>query len=219
MFRSQKHIFWEALIITLFLFGIGIITGIILESWRTNNIDKLYKYSEIELLDIKTQNEIYNMGSFDCDIAIQENLKFANKIYEEAELLGRYEKASRLTDNLKLEHKKYDLLRTLLWMNAIKIKEKCNADYHNVVYIYDYNDASIKTKAKQSVFSKILEELKKEKGNEIMLIPMAGDNNLSSINLMMELYNISESELPVILIDEKIKITKIEEAKNIRDLL
>lgn len=219
MFKSQKNVFWEALLITILLFSIGVIAGVILENWRTSKINYLYKQSEIELLDIKTQNEVFSLGNFDCEIAIQENLAFANRIFEEAELLSRYESAGRLTDNLKLEHKKYDILRALLWLNSINIKEKCREDYHNVVYMYDYNEPSITIKAKQGVFSRILAELKEKKGSEIMLIPMAGDNNLSSVRILMNLYNVSESELPVILIDEKIKITELQKIEDIEKLI
>ncbi len=219
MFKSQKNVFWEALLITILLFSIGVIAGVILENWRTVKIDYLYQQSEIELLDIKTQNEVFSLGNFDCELAINENLAFANRIFEEADLLSRYESAGRLTDNLKLEHKKYDILRVLLWLNSINIKEKCREDYHNVVYMYDYNEPSITIKAKQGVFSRILTELKEKKGSKIMLIPMAGDNNLSSVRILMNLYNVSESELPVILIDEKIKIVELQKIEDIEKLL
>ena len=48
---------------------------------------------------------------------------------------------------------------------------------------------------------------------------MAGDNDLSSINLLMELYDTTEEELPVILIDEKIKITELQTVEEIEKLL
>jgi len=214
MFKSQKNVFWEALLVTILIFGIGVFLGVVLENWRTNKVDYLYQQSEIKLFDIRTQSEIYSSGEFECKTAVEENLKFADRIFEEAEILSRYEGAGRLTDNLKLEHKKYDILRALLWINSIKIKKECKADYHNVVYIYHYNNLEIATKAEQGVFSKLLSELKQNQGDKVMLIPMAGDNNLTSVSIMMNKYNITESELPVILIDEKIKITdlkKIEE--------
>lgn len=219
MFKSQKNVFWEALLVTILIFGIGVLVGVILENWRTSKISYLYEQSEIELLDIRLQNEIYSLGDFDCETAVEENMKFADRVYEEARILGRYEKARRLTESLKLQHKKYDVLRALLWLNSIKIKKQCKTDYHNIVYIYNYNEPSIETKAKQSVFSNILSDLKQKRGNEVMLIPMAGDNDLSSINIMMDLYNITESELPVILIDEKIKITELQTVEDIEKLL
>ncbi|MAG02559.1 hypothetical protein CMI42_04435 [Candidatus Pacearchaeota archaeon] len=216
MFNSQKHVFWQALLVTILIFSIGIISGIIIENWRTNKISDLYQQSELNLLDIKLQSEIYSLGSFNCDEAVRENIEFADKIFEEAKILDRYEKASRLTDSLLVEHKKYDLLRTTLLLNSIKIKETCNNNYYEVVYFYDYNDPSLDIKAKQKVFSRLLNELKSRKGSEILLIPIAGDNEISSINLLLNQFNVKESELPVILIDRKTKVTELQ---TIEDLL
>lgn len=219
MFGSQKNVFWEALLVTILLFGIGVFMGVILENWRVSEVNYLYQQSEIELLDIRVQDEIYSQGNFDCENAVQENLRFADRIYEEAKILGRYETAGRLTDKLKLEHKKYDVLRALLWVNSIRIKNKCDADFYNVVYIYKYNELDLDTKAKQSVFSNILSELKKKKSDKVVLIPFAGDNNLSSVNLLMNLYNITESELPIIFVNEKVKITELQNVEDIEKLI
>ncbi len=219
MFSSQKHAFWEALLVTILIFGIGVFIGVVLENWRTSKIDYFYQESEVKLFDIRAQSEIYALGGLDCGTAIDENLNFAGRIYEEAKTLERYEGAERLTDTLKLEHKKYDILRAILWINSIKIKKQCNASYHNVVYIYDYAEPSIDTKSKQAVFSRILFELKQKKGSKIVLIPMAGDNNLSSVSILMSRHNVTEQELPVILIDEKIKIAELQKVEEIEKLL
>lgn len=219
MFNSQKHVFWEALLVTILIFGIGVFLGVVLENWRTSRVDYLYQQSEVSLLDIRAQSELYSLEDFDCKIAVEENIEFADRIFKEAELLSRYEGAGRLTDALNLEHKKYDVLRALLWANSIKIKKKCKASYYNVVYIYEYNDLDIATKAEQGVFSRILAELKEKKGSDVILIPIAGDNNLTSVKLLMNRYNITESKLPVILIDEKIKITELKTVEEIEKLL
>tara|TARA_Y100000310_G_C20639540_1_gene793102 strand:- start:630 stop:1283 length:654 start_codon:yes stop_codon:yes gene_type:complete len=210
---SQKNAFWQALVITIIIFGIGVLFGVILENMRTSQISDLYQQSELELLDIKLQSEIYSLGDFDCQKAVEENLNFANKIFEEARTLDKYESASRLTDKLKIHHKRYDLLRTNLLLNSIKIKEKCTNGYYEVVYFYQYNEASFETKAKQAVFSKLLVQLKEEKGYEILLIPIAGDNDISAVNLLLDEYNINE--LPTILINRKDKITEVQTAEEL----
>ncbi len=217
--RSEKHVFWEALIITIFIFGAGIISGLLLENWRVSKVDNFYRESEIILLDIKALGELTSSVNLDCDESIHQNMVFADRIFEEAELLARYEGAQNLKENMATEHKKYDILRAILWKNSIEIRKKCKADFHTVVYIYQYQEPTIDTKAKQGVFSRILSELKEEKGSEIILIPLAGDNNLSSVSLMMDIYNVSEQELPIILIDEKTKITEVTSVEEIIDIL
>ena len=208
--KSQKHVFWQALLLAVFVFSFGILLGFLLESSRTAEIEGLYNKADIELLDVKIQNELLDLNNINCNAAIQENIKFADKVYQEAKLLDDYEDASRLSDSIKIQHTKYDLLRTLFWINSIKLKQKCNASYHNLVYLYDYNNPRLDVRAKQEVFSRLLGEVKQDMGDRVMLIPLAGDNNLASISLLMNSYNVLESELPVILIDEKIKITNLD---------
>jgi hypothetical protein len=204
-------VFWQALLVTILIFAVGLVLGIMLENWRAGKVESLYERSEIDLLDVRLQSEIYAQGNFSCETAVKSNIEFADRIFEEAKVLDRYEQASRLrTEDLALWHKKYDLLRTILFMNSLKIKEKCDVEYNNVVYLYSYADPDIDKKVKQNVFSRVLGELKKEKGNDILLIPIAGNNNLTAVDLLLEKYDIKEEDLPVILIDEKIKIRELQ---------
>lgn len=219
MFKSQKHVFWNALVLTIFVFAAGIFLGFMIENWRTSQLAELYQTSELQLIDLRVQNDIFSLSSFDCDKSIEKNIDFANKLYEESKILERYDSASRISDSVVLQHKKYDLLRALFWVNSIKIKQKCNESYHNVVYIYDYVEPRLDIKAKQSVFSNLLLELKEKEGNNIMLIHFAGDIESYSIDLLMDMYNVTEEDLPVILIDEKVKISEIESVEDIEQYL
>lgn len=211
--ESQKSSFLYAFIITIIIFSIGLLLGVLLENWRSNQISDLYQQSEMNLLDIKLQSEIYSLEKFDCKNAIEENIVFADKIFEEAKIIERYESANKLTDSIKLQHKKYDLLRTDLFLNSIKIKQKCNNRYNEVVYFYQYSDLSIEKKAKQEIFSRVLEELKNEKGHDILLIPIAGNNDITAVKLLLKEYNITE--FPTVLINRDIKITDVQNAKEI----
>ena len=216
---GQKQVFWQALLITILIFSIGVTAGVVLENWRTSKIASLYDLSELSLLDVKLQTEIYSLGEFNCEQAIQENIAFADRVYEEAKMLERYEGASRLTAQIEQEHKKYDLLRTMILLNSIKIKQGCPNRYYEIVYLYQYNDPSLETKAKQSVFSKLLIELKETKGDQILLIPVAADNNLASVNLLLEKYNIEKKDVPLILINRNKKITTLTTVDELRKYL
>ncbi len=214
---NQKYIFLYALILTLIIFNFGIFMGYMLESSRINIINKLYLEAEMELLDQRIQKDASEIIDFDCEILVEENVKFADKIFEEALLIQRYEDANQMNKEIIFQHKRFDLLRTLFWINSMRIKEKCNSNYHNLVYFYKYDKPTIEQESKQRFFSKLLFELKEKWGNDIMLIPIAADNNLSSINLLLDKYNIEE--LPVILIDESVKITDMESMEDIEKYL
>jgi len=219
MFKSQKNAFWQALLVTLLVFSLGVIMGVVLENWRNAKVKDLYQKSEVDMLDIRLQSLLYTEGVIDCQSAIGENIKFADKIYKEARILERYEQASVLTKDLRLQHKKYDILRAILYFNSLTIKQKCNSSYHDVVYFYRYNNPSADLKAKESVFSKLLGELKEEYGDNMLLIPMAADNNITSIDLLLDIYDITYDDLPLILIDQEIKITEIQNLKEVEKYL
>ena len=101
-------------------------------------------------------------------------------------------------------------------LNSIKIKKECNASYSNVVYFYKFRDEDPDLIARKGVFSRLLGELKDSYGNEILLIPIAVDNNVSSVKLLLHNYNLSEDELPVILINEEIKIIELQTLEDLK---
>ncbi len=215
--KSQKWNFLYALIITLIVFNLGIFMGYMLESNRINKINNFYLDAETELLDQMIQKDALGILDLDCDILVKENIKFADKIYEEALVIQKYEDANRINNDIITQHKKFDLLRTLFWINCIKIKQTCNQDYHNLVYFYQYNNPTLEQKSKQLFFSNLLGEIKKNKNDSVMLIPIAADNDIPSINILIQKYNITE--LPAILIDEKVKITDVENMEDIEKYL
>lgn len=215
--KSQKYIFLYALILTFIVFNFGIFMGYMLESSRIEKINTLYLETETELLDQITQKNAMEILNLDCDLLVNENIKFGDKIFEEALVIQEYEDANRINDNIKFQHKRFDLLRALFWVNSIKITQKCSPDYHNIVYFYQYNNPSLEQESKQKFFSNLLRDLKEEKGGEIMLIPIAADNEIPSINLLINKYNIEE--LPTILIDENIKLTEVENRTEIEKYL
>jgi len=194
--------------------------GYLLESSRINKINTLYLNAEMELLDQTLQRDMIGATGFNqtiCQDFVNENINFGDEIFQEAQQIQKYEDANKINGDIVFQHKRYDLLRTLFWMNSIVIKQKCNASYNDVVYFYKYNNPSIEQDSDQKALSNLLIELKNKYGNNVMLIPIAGDNNISSINLLMEQYSITQ--LPAILINEKIKLTQINSMSEIEKYL
>ncbi len=217
MIKNQKYLFLYALILTIVVFNIGIFFGYMLELSRANIINELYSNSELELLDQMAQKEALKTLDFDCDTLSKENIRFGDQIFNEALQIQKYEDANRITNGIIFQHKRFDLLRTIFWINSIEIKQKCSLSYHNVVYFYKYNNPSLGQESKQKFFSDMLQEIKQKQGDKILLIPIAIDNNLPSVNLMTEKYNITES--PSILIDENKIITNVEKIEDIENYL
>jgi hypothetical protein len=217
MIKNQKNIFLYALILSLIVFNLGILFGYLLESSRTNQINSMSLDAELEILDRMAQKDALNTLNLDCNSLVQENIKFGNKVFQEALQIQKYEDANQISSDIIFQHKRFDLLRALFWMNSISIKQKCNSNYHEVVYFYKYNNPSIEQESEQKVFSNLLIELKQKEGDKIMLIPMSADNGISSIDLLVRKYGITE--FPMILIDEKIKITSLNSTSEIEKYL
>lgn len=209
--------FWEALIITVFVFALGIFLGFLIEQNRTEKIVSLFQQSEIDLLDIRIQDGLLDIKKIDCENILKEVIDFADRTYQSALLLQRYEDANQISKSIVIQHKKYDLLRTILWLDSIKIKEKCNFSLNTVVYFYEYNSNRLDLKSKQDTFSKRLTEVKYEYAEKIMLIPIAGNLEITSINFLKNSYNVTF--LPSILINEKFKIEEIEDLDKIEGYL
>ena len=201
---NSKHAFWQALIAAIVILGIGIAFGFFLENSRADSIQLALLNSEINLLDEQIRNKQIEQMNMDCQIAAQSTYKFADKIYFEALKLEEFNDAAKFTDTLKILHKRYDLLRMMLWLESVQLKEKCSPEIHTVVYLFEFDTQNINQKAKQSAISRMLTDLKNKHGEEIILIPIAGNLELESVNLALEKYHVSK--LPALIIDEEIII-------------
>ncbi len=215
MLKSNKNVFWEALVVTVLIFLMGLFLGMLIETGNSNKISNFYINSEIDLVDGLAILELSKDITITCDALKEENINFANRIYDEAVLLEEYESAGILTDNLKILHKQYDLLRTLIWIGNQEAFKRCN-NYGMIVYLYEYNTEDPEKTATQNVWSKALLDLKNE-NKDLLLIPIAADQNLSSLEVLIKSYNIKS--FPAVVVNNKDVLYKLEDLSRIDFLL
>ncbi|MBT6995378.1 hypothetical protein HN865_03490 [Candidatus Woesearchaeota archaeon] len=216
--HNEKSAFGKALVLTVILFLVGVSLGVFIESYRSNSIKDQYEELEFELLDSKLRTNFYQlMGEDFCDIAVEDNLAFSDRIYEEGKKIEVYAKFNRLGDKLIEEKKKYTLLKTEFWLNSILLRDKCNEDYETVVYFYLDDPQEDNIKQSQNVQSRILGDLKEKYGSEIMLIPLPTDLDVSVVNAFVELNDITM--FPTILINEEIKLEGLHNLEDIEKLI
>jgi hypothetical protein len=216
--KSKLGLFIEAFVLAVLILLIGFTLGFLLESHRLNSIVDEYKEFEVQALDLKLKNYYYQiMDDASCREAINQNLFFADKIYDQGLVIQKYEDSGELLlSSILTEKKKQVLLKAELWLNSIMLKKKCVGSFHTVVYFYSQNPNSVK-EAEQAAISKILKEIKEEKGNSIILIPIAGDLGLDAVDLQLKVYNITY--FPTILIDEKVRLEGFKDKEEISSLL
>lgn len=215
MLKSKKHVFWEALVMVIAIFVIGLFLGISLETNNLNKISDFYTKSEISLVDGMATTRLSEDLNVSCEVIKEENINFANKIYEEAKLLEQYEAQGKITENMILLHQKYDLLRTLLWLSNQDSLERCE-NYNLIIYLYQYNTENLQIQATQNVWSKILLDIRTNNEN-ILLLPIAADQNLTSLNLLLDSHGISS--FPAVVVNNKKVIYDLENASTITPYL
>jgi len=217
---KRFNIFWRAAVLTIVVFSLGVLLGYTLESGRISEIENEYKQLELERLDITLQTLYYNtmphLTEEFCSVAIDENLVFADRIYQEGLKLEKYEEANKLTDELIQSKKRYILFKTQFWINSMNLKDRCDADYVNLIYFYK-QEPSMTLKAEQNVMGAVLGEIKEEYGSELMLIPLITDFDISAINIAIKQYNITE--FPAILINEEIKMEGMQSKEKIIEMI
>jgi len=187
--------------------------GVYLEQLRTDEVNVAFYNSEASLYDSFALGKLFDDPSISCESLKSVSVRFADRIYEEAKELEQFDDSSKLTDALKAVHKKYDLLRTLLWINIISIKENCS-DVNTIVYLYEYDAEDVSVKAKQIVWGRILGDLKEQQGNEIILIPIAVDQGIISLDYLIERYDIKQ--FPAVVINEE---TVLYDHKTVEELV
>lgn len=217
MVNKNKNVFWQALLVALLVFWLGILIGVVFERTRSDRIQTFYFDSETDLSDFETASEVVFGSNLNCLTLNDKAVIFADKIYNEAQKLEEYDDSNKLTAELISLHRRYDVLRTSLWQDIIESKKNCPEKINTVVYFYDYINPSLTTKAVQGTMSNLLYDLKGEYGDGIILIPVAYDTGVQSLDLLRKLYNIKDT--PTILVNEKQKFETIDSLKNVNSFL
>lgn len=215
---NPKNAFWEALLLAVVVFILGMLLGVAYETSRYQEMNDYYIKSELSLMDVFAFSNLIDTQNTSCAQLIQYNVDFANRIYNEAILLEDYESSGKITDETKLAHKKYDLMRTLLWVDLMKTREKCPGKFDSIIYLYEYNTQDLNVQATQNVWSKVLYDLKQEKGDEVILVSIAVDNpEVKSVQAIAKSFNISS--YPVIIINDKVTLNELSSVKDIEKYL
>jgi hypothetical protein len=212
--NNNKRVFWEALILTVVIFLFGMLLGVAFESSKLTDINDYYIRSETSIMDAFALSAFSEFDSSSCDVLKQSNLDFADNIYEEAILLEDFEQAGKITESMKIMHKKYDVLRTFLWINTIKTADKCGRNYNTVVYLYISESEDLTKKATQNVWSKVLYDLKQDQGENILLIPLAVDKDLVSLGSILKGFDIPQ--YPAVIINEEVVLTELISVEEIK---
>lgn len=216
MLENKKNVFWQAFFVAFLVFLIGILMGVYLEQMRIDESSIVFYKSDVALYDSFALSKILDNPNISCQELTQAHIDFANNVYEEAKIIEKFDDSNKVTESIKIVHRKYDLLRTLLWIDIDNLSNRCN-DVNYIVYLYSYNTDDLSTKSEQIVWSRVLSDLKEERGDSVILIPIAADQNISSLDYLMKKYNIEH--LPALVINGEEVAYKISSQEEIEKYL
>jgi len=217
MSKNPKRAIWEALLLTFLVFFLGFLLGFVFESSQAKKMTEYYTNSEFYLMDAIALNSLEDNGIFDCSSLYDSYFSFADRVYNESIMLQDYEASEQITQEMKVIHRRYDLLRTFLWSNILKNSKNCEGYPKSVVYLYEYNTEDLAKKATQNVWSKVLYDLKQAEGGKIILIPIAVDLDINSLNTITKSFNVSS--YPALIIGEKEIITDLTSVQDLKKYL
>jgi len=210
----QKDVFWKAAVITGIVFVLGILAGVQLDSWRLGEIRGRLSEIDLRWQDARLQSAFYqilggNVTPEFCASALESNLAFNDKVYQQGLAIERAEQVNRFSSELLLEKERYSLLQLQFWLNAIDLKKRCeNVNYSTLVYFYSHYSQNLETQLKQRLQSAVNLELKEKCGRNLMLIPLPADLNISAIDLVKQNYNISQ--VPSVLVNEGVSLPAVQ---------
>ena len=217
MVSGSRNVFWQALVFTIIVFGLGLLLGYYFEISRASSLELNLLSSEMSLFDEQLRSKIVGESNLSCEVAVGSTFAFADKIYDEALRLEKYDSSSKFNrDVLLVLHRRYDLLRTMLWDESISLKKRCPG-FHTVVYFFNYSPEDVELKGRQVFLSRLLTDVKNEHPSDVLLIPIASNLDLISVEIAMESYGVKNS--PAILIDEKKVVDYIVTLKEMEDFI
>jgi uncharacterized protein YneF (UPF0154 family) len=199
-----KHAFWQALVFAVIVFSLGLILGFFIETVQTDKIYSKLIQSELNILDDQLRQKLISDSNLSCSVSKDSLFSFADKIYYDALSLEGVDGTGRLGDLTDL-HRRYDLLRTLLLVEANNLKQRCHDNFKVVNYLYYYKSEDIELNALQNYFSRQVSDLKNKYPEEIILIPIAIDTDLSSVDLLLK--SVTIEKYPAIVVDGSTIIT------------
>ena len=190
MVKYSYDAFWKAFIFSTIIFIFGLNMGSFIENSTLDKLEKNVINSEVELYDSNIRSNVLEYYNISCEKAIENTFEIADKIYEEVKMLEELDKSSTIVEGFDEVHKRYDLLRTQLWLDATNLKTNCQDNFNLIVYIYEYNSKKPQVISIQNLYEELTSEIKSNYESEVLLIPIANNMELNSLELLLENYDI-----------------------------
>jgi len=194
-------LFAEAFVLSLAIFLSGLFLGLMLDTWRSDEIAANIANVEAELTDIYQFSQFTGDGNV-CPWMLEELLLLNERLYEEGRRIEEYEAANKLTTAIVAQKRQYIALKALFLSLIEKLKRECNYDYHVVIHFYKRYRATKQELAMDRATAEALLDAKYSCGRSMILVPLQVDLNLMSVRYFLHYYGISA--YPAVVVDGKV---------------
>ncbi len=198
MVHEVTKLFAEAFVIALAIFVSGLFLGLMLDTWRSDEVRANLADIEAEWADITQFSQVLGDKNL-CTFALDELLQFNERIYEEGKKIEEYEAANKLTSSIVSQKRRYIALKTHFLLLIERLKRECNFDYHIVIHLYKRYNTSKADLAMDRATSEALLATKYACGRSVILVPLQVDLNLMTVDYIVHRYNVTR--FPAVIID------------------
>ncbi|MBI2084014.1 MAG: hypothetical protein HYT70_00115 [Candidatus Aenigmarchaeota archaeon] len=214
----MKRIFAQAALFSLLILLLGIMIGIWIDNYRLSSIRESLSSADVNSDDARLLGVyLQRFGESYCNVALEKNLEYNDKIYSEGRDIERKIESNVFTPEVQQEWRRYSLLQTQFWLNSVDLKERCSFNYSTVVYLSRQNSDSTLEEIDSKVQSGILLDLKERCGRQMMLIPITADVNLTVVDAIKGQFNITQ--YPAVIVDESFVFEGLVSEDTLNELL
>ncbi|MBI2573064.1 hypothetical protein HYV86_04355 [Candidatus Woesearchaeota archaeon] len=184
-----------ALILTLIIFGVGILIGMLFENVRLEHSKELILAEKVGLQSLQLQQKYIDQGLADCGVLHQILETNIDQLQKKMGEVAEYEKRSMLKEsefNLALQD--YFLTEIQFLLLSQDIDKTCLQENVKVIYFYDDNPYDTQ--------GEILSYLKKIFGNKLLIFSL--DSTFKEepmIKILLQSHNITQ--FPSVLVEDQ----------------
>ena len=195
---TTKAIFFRSLLITIAIFGAGLLLGLYLDNLRSNTI-----FDELRVYEVNTESYLVEQafwdefGMNDCSMAEKRLNSISSELVELGYYLNSYETKSLFKDDdFQYIAQRYFLLEIKGYILFNQLKEECNLQNDVILYFYTPDDST------SELQGYVLDNLVQQSNGTLDVFSINKDFNDPAIESLVIYYNVTIS--PTLIINSEV---------------
>ena len=210
--KVNWRVYITAGVITLIIFSLGVGIGYLISNSKYDIMKYDLESLQLRQRDIELEILLINsIGTKSCDTLNYEIRKTATESTELGQKVTYYDNEIIKDPQFYAMKRQYIINLIQLWSYWEMFKKNCNSSVNTVLYFY-----SIKNCSDCQAQGFVLSFLKEKNPDKIMIFALDKDEDLYSLNLIKNIYNVTDA--PTLIINNE-KHEGLEDLNELKDLL